>query len=190
MTSEVEVPSAAKMAIGSSKVAALLPFVDDLQNDSSDNEPLKMQIALLMQIQAVFHENFYMFPLSNKRMIVLVNPFFKFMKTNIDSRVIPEIPLSNFSMLPRWDVFDVNESQYKMTEDLLDGRSLKDPYVYHPVKLWHEELVYCNALFLDRVHEWLGFTSLESVKDSVVEYDIEEYVRNDYTELHKLISKL
>ena len=189
MTSEVEVPSVPKMNFGSSKVAALLLFLDIFQKESSENELIKVQISLLIQVQGVFHENFYMFPLSNKRMIVLINPFFKFMKT-MDSRVLSEIHLSNFSMLPRWDVFDVNESQYKMTEDLLDGRSLKDPYVYHPVKLWHEELVYCNALFLDRVHEWLGFTSLSSVKDSVIEYDIVDYVRNDYTELHKLISKL
>jgi len=187
MTSEVEVPSFPRESYGSSKFAALLAL-DHAYHGKESGDPLKEQISSLIFTQTFFHENFYMFPLSKKRMVVVINPFFKLFKHNMDEGAFPEILLSNFSNMPRWDVFDVNESQYLMTDD--NERSMKDWYIYHPVKLWHEELVYCNALFLDRVHEWVGFTSLESVKDSVVEYDTEEYVRNDYTELHKLVSGL
>ena len=66
---------------------------------------------------------------------------------------------------------------------------MRDVYRYHPVKLWTEEAVYCNALFMDQVQEYLGFTSLDSIRSSVIEYDCFERVKNDYSGLHKLVSR-
>lgn len=189
MTSELEAPNIKIEKYGSAKTAFLMGFSELISRDDSQATKLvKLQILKLMQTQIFFHENFYMFPLSNNRMMVLINPFFKFYKGQVDVDPRFGVPPNNFTMMPRLDVFDVNEA----TRNMIDNPhlwNLNDRYVYHPVKLRHEELTYCNALFLDRVHEWLGFTSLKSVHDSVVEYYIRGSPRNDYSGLLELLMK-
>lgn len=171
MTSELEPPGGPETGKFINRKEVILYSWNEYFSQTASKDPLlfqqvKEQNDQLMLWQHYLFENFYMFPLSSKRMAVLVNPFFK---TYIQqTRECPwlEVDLSALTKMPRLDVFSPNEAE-KMLLD--EERDMRDVYRYHPVKLWTEEAVYCNALFMDQVQEYLGFTSLDSIRSSVIE---------------------
>ncbi len=125
-----------------------------------------------------------MFPLSAKRMIVLVNPFFKEYQASYELLKDYLPPLDYFTNMDDIRLFVSNQSEKMIADD--EPRSLKDKYVYHPIELKPEEIEYCNCLLLDRIHTWIGFGSMEGVYLSILEYEKEPYPRNDYAALYKL----
>ena len=68
-----------------------------------------------------------------------------------------------------------------------------DEYIYDVKRLTGKEVQYCNALFMDRVAETFGFSSLPDVVRSVVLYkklnSFPFIPRIDYTNLYKIIEE-
>ena len=138
-----------------------------------------------------FHENFQMFPISSKRMIVLIAPFFKHRYERLKQKgTAPS--LCELTNLPNESLFAPNRCYYRLKQTY--GQDVNphpdDRYIYEVKTLKKNELLYCNALFLDRIDTHLGFSSLRSVTRSIRFYLRNPYVpRVDYRPLYKIIQK-
>ena len=142
-----------------------------------------------------FTENFMMFPISPKRMIVHLNPFFKFRAEykNIYKRPVPD--LDEITEIPNEELFSPNKVKYINQPNSL-GQPIFHPddrYIYDIKKLTSKETIYCNELFLDRIHQWVGFSSLDKALKSIFAYkrrnSLPGYPRVDYKKLYKIINE-
>jgi hypothetical protein len=138
-----------------------------------------------------FSENFMMFPISSKRMIVLISPFFKLKDKYADFAPPPK--LEELTVIPNPKLFEPNRNSYIYPQKF--GQPFKyhkdDQYIYDVKTLSSSEIRYCNALFLDRIDTYLGFSSLEHAVGSIIKYkklnDPPYVPRVDYTSLYKII---
>ena len=153
----------------------------------------KMEIARFIDLHHNFTENFMMFPISANRMIVEIDPFYKFRVINVHRYNMPK--LEDLTMIPNEELFYPNDVKYVHSQQT--GMPYKyhpdDLYIYKIKKLNIKETRYCNELFLDRINTWVGFTSLNKAVGSVVAYKRDNsypYVpRVDYTELYEIINE-
>ena len=155
-----------------------------LDNLTNDSEELRYGLSMLYCWVTAFHENFYLFPISSKRTIVLINPFFKFILMNSDTF---RLDFSTYTILNDKRLFLPNKSTcYSLGEHKDD-----DTYTYVPVQLTPFETRYCNCLIMDRIDTWLGFSSLDAVRGSAEQYRemTKGYARNAYAELYDILSK-
>jgi len=119
-----------------------------------------------------FTENFMMFPLSAKRMIVLISPFFTLRK-ELENKGFKVKPLSYYSKLTNMELYQHNQVKYvhppkpDTFEHIYDEN---DVYIYQIHKLTRYETRYCNELFLDRIDRYVGFSSLEKAQFSILKY--------------------
>lgn len=166
-------------------------FLINLLQKEND-ETMKRILAGQIIAQGYFHENFQMFPISARRMIVLISPFYKFRYCNSSRYHMPE--LSTLTNLVNENLYCPNENKYVLP--LKDGYQPlhpNDKYIYDIKKLTSGETIYCNELFMDRINTHLGFSSLNKAVKSIVKYKRDNsfpYVpRVDYTQLYKIIEE-
>lgn len=166
-------------------------FLIDLISKENDEN---MRVVLLNQLQlcACFHENFMMFPLSSKRMIVEISPFYKFMFTYNSYFKMPN--LNDLTMIPNKNLFFPNRVEYiEQQNQLFLVYNENDKYIYEVKKLNKKETRYCNELFLDRINTTVGFSSLNKIVGSIVKYKKDNSYpftpRVDYGEFYKIINK-
>lgn len=135
-----------------------------------------------------FTENFMMFPISAKRMIVEIDPFFKFRHKFSSIYDMPK--LSELTFMDNEQLFIPNDVKYvKLQDGKKPKRDPNDKFIYEIKKLSPNEIRYCNVLFLDRINTNLGFSSLNKVVGSMFAYkNATAFPRVDYTELYKIIS--
>lgn len=159
-------------------------------NDKSERESL----SKLLNTVTSFSENFQMFPISSKRMIVLISPFFKFRYFR-KSLGVPVPNLSDLTVIPNEKLFEPNRNHYVLPQ--MPNRGYQhhgeDKYIYDVKVLTTDEIRYCNALFMDRIDTHLGFSSLNHAVGSIVKYkklnDPPYVPRVDYTKLYQIIEK-
>ena len=161
------------------------------QNAKTKSE--QQSIARLIFMHNQFTENFMMFPISAKRMIVEIDPFYKF---RIEASGLYKMPeLDSLTMMPNENLFYPNQVKYVKPQNPL-SLPIYDPndlYIYDIKKLTAKETCYCNVLFMDRINTWLGFSSLNKAVKSIFSYkrmnSFPFVPRIDYTELYKIINK-
>lgn len=168
-----------------------IKFMIDLLKNENDSI-YKKNICHFLKLQSNFSENFMMFPISAKRMIVQICPFFKFRILYKDKYKM--LPLSVLTKIPNEKLFYPNMNEYVLPQKNLELNPHKDDkYIYKINKLTSEETRYCNALFLDRIDTHVGFSSLKKVAGSIIMYknlnSLPYVPRVDYTELYELINK-
>ena len=165
-------------------------FLLDLLKKETD-ENMKSVIADLMLRQSNFTENFMMFPISAKRMIVQISPFYKFRQMYKNYYSMPA--LSYLTKLDNERLFYPNNAVYVLpqTSAIIPNYHPDDKYVYEIKKLSRAETRYCNELFLDRINTLVGFSSLSKAVGSIVKYKKDNSYpsipRVDYTELYKIV---
>ena len=152
------------------------------------NQEAKISIANNLHLHSCFTENFMMFPISARRMIVEIDPFFKFCKR------YPMPPLSYLTKLDNESLFYPNDCRYVLPQNSTRHRYHEDDkYIYEIKKLTSHETQYCNALFLDRIDTVCGFSSLDKAVGSIMLYKkLNEPPfdpRVDYTELYRIIEQ-
>ena len=160
----------------------------DLTNAKSERENLSNLHYAVMN----FSENFQMFPISSKRMIVLISPFFKH-RYFIKASGVPVPDLRDLTVIPNEKLFEPNRNHYVLPP--IPGKGYQyhedDRYIYDVKVLTENELFYCNALFMDRVDTYLGFSSLDHALGGIIKYkQLNEppYVpRVNYTKLYRII---
>ena len=161
-----------------------------LTEDESERENL----SNLLYTVTNFSENFQMFPISSKRMIVLISPFFKF-RYFMKSSGVPVPNLSDLTVIPNEKLFEPNRNHYVLPQMPNKGYQYHedDKYIYDAKVLTPDEIRYCNALFMDRIDTHLGFSSLDHAVGSIVKYkklnDPPYVPRVDYTKLYEIIEK-
>jgi hypothetical protein len=158
-----------------------------------ENDPtMKNEIAKVMHMTSSFHENFQMFPISATRMIVLIAPFYKFRQMYQFRYQMP--PLTYLTELVNEELYYPNNARYVLPQTPPQIKYHEDDeYIYEVKHLTGKEVQYCNALFMDRVSETFGFSSLPDVVRSVVLYkklnSFPFIPRVDYTNLYKIIEE-
>lgn len=166
----------------------LLDLFDDSKTDI-ERETIMHYINVLGD----FHENFMMFPISGKRMIVEICPFYKFRELY---KVYYKMPsLSELTILENEKLFSPNDAKYVNGNYI--GQELKrnknDEYIYEIKRLNAKETRYCNALFLDRINTFVGFSSLNNVAASFFDYkkrtDFPIIPRVNYDKMYDIISE-
>ena len=162
-----------------------------LLNEKDD--VMKINIYRNMHMHRNFSENFMMFPISAKRMIVEIDPFYKFRIAFKDRYKMPA--LDELTEMVNEELFYPNENKYVLPQDGLEGPKYHqdDKYIYKIKKLTSKETRYCNELFLDRINTYVGFSSLNKVVGSLIKYkNSNSYPfipRVDYTELYELVNE-
>lgn len=160
--------------------------------EKEGNKDRQIELARLMHVTSSFHENFQMFPISSKRMIVLIAPFYKYRYMQ-KSMGISVPPLDFLTCIPNEALFEPNRNYYKLPQNPANGFKYHedDRYIYDVKTLSSSEIRYCNALFLDRIDTYLGFSSLEHAVGSIIKYkklnDPPYTPRVDYTSLYRII---
>ena len=168
-----------------------LKFLIDLLAKEK-NKHTQMQIAKYMHSTTSFHENFQMFPISAKRMIALIAPFYKFRQVFKEIYEMPE--LNTLTCLTNENLYAPNRNYCVLPQDGLNANyHLDDKYIYDIKKLTRDETRYCNSLIMDRINTYLGFSSLTKAVGSIIKYkklnDPPYVPRNDYTNLYKIIQE-
>lgn len=165
-------------------------LMDLLKNET--NEKLKEEILKQLNFVISFHENFEMFPISAKRMIVLIAPFYKFRQTCKLFYSMP--PLEYLTELVNEELYFPNDAKYVLPQTgVYPKYHPNDKYIYSIKRLTQSETRYCNALFLDRINTTLGFSTLNKAVGSLLYYrrvNSYPYVpRVNYDGLYKLINE-
>lgn len=170
-----------------------LEYIAELLESTNDiNE--RENLSNLLYTVTNFSENFQMFPISSKRMIVLISPFFKFRYFR-KSLGVPVPNLSDLTVIPNEKLFEPNRNHYVLPQMPNRGyqHHEEDKYIYDVKVLTTDEIRYCNALFMDRIDTHLGFSSLNHAVGSIVKYkklnDPPYVPRVDYTKLYQIIEK-
>ena len=167
-------------------------FLSNLLMNEKD-DVMKINIYRNMHMHRNFSENFMMFPISARRMIVEIDPFYKFRIAFKDRYKMPA--LDELTEMANEELFYPNENKYVLPQDSLEGPKYHpdDRYIYKIKKLTSKETRYCNELFLDRINTYVGFSSLNKVAGSLIKYkNSNSYPfipRVDYTELYELINE-
>lgn len=167
-------------------------FLLDIAEKSKDLN-IQIIIANMMHMHYNFSENFMMFPISAKRMIVEIDPFYKFRINYKDMFKMPA--LDTLTLMPNEKLFYPNSNKYVLPQKPMQSSIYHpdDKYIYEIKKLTSKETRYCNELFLDRINTWVGFTSLNKTVGSLFAYykaNSFPYVpRVDYTELYQIINE-
>ncbi len=182
MTSENEIGWDEKKQQNPKKMNFLMELL--FEESNYDN-----QTKIYSKIRSLefLHENFMMFPLSKKRIIVLVNPFFKFRWEMNDKYKM--ISLKELTLIPNEILFFPNGTEYDLSnkEKNLFER-LTDVFIYKVNKLTLAETRYCNMLFLDRISNYVGFSNLKNVANSFKDYSL-VLQRNNYDTIYDEILK-
>ena len=160
MTSEVE-PSKLRDGIEHTKRDELLRLCG-----REINAEKKAAYQRLLSIQTLFHENFYMFPLSKNRMIVTVNPFFSL----YDNKTKLSKPNEWPTKITARRLFEKNISPKPAI--ILGKPILKDSdeFTYTVQDVKSEDAEYVNMLMLDRVDSIMGYFDYSRIQSSVERY--------------------
>ena len=166
-------------------------FLRDLLLREKDPH-MKTELAKVLHMLSNFHENFQMFPISANRMIVLISPFYKFRQTYRGIYEMP--PLETLTELVNEELYDPNDAHYVLPQNPPHYRYHEDDeYIYTVKHLSDKEVQYCNALFMDRVSHFFGFSSLSDAVRSIILYkklnSFPFIPRVDYTNLYKIIEE-
>lgn len=157
-----------------------------------NDQIMKSYLQMQMNFLTAFHENFQMFPISARRMIVLISPFYKFRQVCKDRYRMPR--LETLTELVNEELFSPNDVNYMYQQIGIEPKyHPDDKYIYRIKQLTRKETRYCNALFLDRINTTLGFSSLDKVVGSLLLYRrINKYPyipRVNYDCLYRIINE-
>ena len=147
----------------------------------ADDENYIEYLLNMIKITCDFNENFMMFHLSPKRMVVLVSPYFQFF--NSCPNLLISRSMADYSNM---DIRCFSTNRRDPPANLENIYDKNTRYIYSPVKLKQSEVEYCNVLWMDRAYNWVASSSFMNIRRSVARYKVEAagYYRNDYTELY------
>ena len=104
------------------------------------NEWLKIEICKQLNFVKAFHENFQMFPISAKRMIVEIAPFYKFRHVYKNLYLMPE--LADLTELVNEKLYEPNEVNYVYEQtDIFPKYHDDDKYIYEIKQLSRNQIL-------------------------------------------------
>lgn len=164
--------------------------------ENAQNEIEKLIYSDFLNKSRFVLANFYMFSISNTRMIGLVNPFFRlYYDKNTIKKLgcVPDVWPSNISKdaLESNDVKYINHRNIKGVDYITEYND-KDEYIYKIKNLSLEDVLNINSLMLDRAQEVLGFVNSNKILRSLRVYmGVDEInPRVDYRPLKEELEKM
>ncbi len=164
--------------------------------EEAKNEIEKLMYSEILNRSRFVYANFYMFSISNTRMIGLVNPFFRlYYDKNIVSNLgrVPDVWPTNISKeaLEPNDAKYVNHYNIKGVDFVTEYHD-KDEYIYKIKNLSLDDVLNINCLMLDRVQEIMGFVNSNNILRSLRVYmGVDEInPRVDYRPLKEELEKM
>ena len=155
-----------------------LDMLNRLLEDTDDTDAERIYaLKRMIRFNSYFWDNFLLFPVSSRRIIVLVNPFFKCMHEELrrilyDHESVPdtgkvrsdifELIIRRITNLYRAELTLPNTNEYQDT-----CYTEQDGFTHSPKVLLPEELHYINVLIMSQTQEWLGFSKAEEILPSL-----------------------
>lgn len=164
--------------------------------EEAKNEIEKLMYSEILNKSRFVYANFYMFSISNTRMIGLVNPFFRlYYDKNIVSNLgrVPDVwptKISKEALEPNYVKY-VNHYNIKGVDFVTEYHD-KDEYIYKIKNLSLNDVLNINCLMLDRVQELMGFVNSNNILRSLRVYmGVDEInPRVDYRPLKEELEKM
>lgn len=146
------------------------------------NEFYKNLMSLCWPIQA----NFYMFSLSETKMIGLVNPWFKLFLDEETIKFVKETPDFFPSKISKYALKN-NSNKYVNNKNFSLDKN--DSYIYEVINLKFEDVCLINCLMLDRADELIAFVDSKKILRSINVYT-KINKNNNYNDLKDKLYKL
>lgn len=147
---------------------------------------LKKQIyAKIWEKMKYVHANYYLFAVSGRRTISLINPFFRLFFDDNKLKIIGKEPDVWPTLLSK-EAMTANTCTYEQSDTSNEGNDL---FHYKIKDLSLEEVITINCMMLDRVYNWVGFDDSNRISRSLNVYSLipKEQQRNFYDELIKIL---
>ena len=123
------------------------------------------------------------YPISPTRAILLNNIFFK--KALVDKQDPILRPMIEYSRM-KGSMLKEPKNHYPMGPSV---HTPEDKYFYRPVKIYENDVVYINMLFLNETRMGFAFRNIDRIKASISRYNstYREYNKNNFDHLEKKI---
>ena len=180
-----------------------LKVLNGLLKDTPDEDKEKIsRLNRIIGFNLYFWDNLLLFPVSSKRIIVLINPFFKCVHNEFNQIVseyksFPDIQdtcdcLQERFLWPITNIYRKELTAPNQNEYTGIGYLESDRFTYHPEKLKPDELHYLNVLIMSQTCQWLGFSKAEEILPSLrfCRERVGKLVENDpYLELLEIVER-
>lgn len=116
----------------------------------------------------VMFENFDYFIINSKRMMVMINPFFRLYHNQQvifeDKTEVLPVPDIWPAVIQDRGLFDIPENQYRFSPQFLDDQDL---FIYNAKTLSEEDYIYLNELNLGYAQDVIGFNDPLCIIDTI-----------------------
>lgn len=180
MTSEHEVTKISSIEDDVIKRGYLINQIQNTIHGSYEN---KLYLKTLFA-NDFMSENFYTFSITNTRMITIINPFYRLYFKEKGYLKKPDIwptKIRDESLFKKNDVKYVDQSLYDSNGKI----NANDIFIYPIRKMKLEDVIYVNALSLDRISNIVGFADSKRIQKSLSVYSLLNNKRKNYESLEK-----
>lgn len=162
--------------------------------DTSLSEQEKSIYANIYYFSRFVYANYYMFSISETRMIGLINPWFRLHFDQEKTKILNGIPDVFPCMLSR-EAMKSNSNKYINAINgeaciSLEQINSKDEYIYEIKNLTQNDVFIINCLMLDRTNEMLGFVNTNKIIRSLNIYSKLNTHLNDFSDLKSKLENL
>ena len=162
--------------------------------DTSLSEQEKSIYANIYNLSRFVYANYYMFSISETRMIGLINPWFRLHFDQEKTKILNGIPDVFPCMLSR-EAMKSNSNKYINAINgeaciSLEQINSKDEYIYEIKNLTQNDVFIINCLMLDRTNEMLGFVNTNKIIRSLNIYSKLNIHLNDFSDLKSKLENL
>lgn len=155
--------------------------------DSKEEENKLLTYLKLSTSMDYVHANYYLFAVSNKRTIALINPFYRLYDDSSFLSITNKVPDVWPTLLSR-ETMRCNTQTYQHFGETNDN----DLFHYGIKDISAEEVIIINNMMLDRAYYWIGFDDSSRIVRSLNVYSMidKKFQRNDYDNLIKYLYSL
>ena len=167
-------------------------FIASKMADSTVDKDQKQIYAGLGQLSTLVGANYYMFSISETRMIGMINPWFRLFFDENKINALGGVP-DVCPCLLTMDALETNTNEYvnqdKSINGFLDMKYLddNDKYIYRIKNLSFKDVCIINCMMLDRADEVIGFVDAKKIFKSLNIYNNLVVKLNDYKSLVDLL---
>lgn len=168
-------------------------YIFSKMRDMKLSKQQKKEYSNIMNLSSFVYANYYMFSISETRMIGLINPWYRLWFDQEKIKVFGSTPDVYPCMLSK-QAMAVNRNDY-VKQMVIDGISYylkddKDKYIYDIKYLQFEDVCLINAMMLDRTFEILGFVNSNKIIRSLTVYNNIKHGLNDFKGLQVILENL
>ncbi len=156
-------------------------------------EKQKQEYFYLGELSRFVYANYYMFSISETRMIGLINPWYRLWGDSNKIKLFGGTPDVYPCMLSK-EAMQVNRNEYvdKYIKDGVEQFTPNDldKYIYDIKNLSFEDVCIINCMMLDRTYEFMGYVDSNKILRSLMVYNNLRVKLNDFKALQRELESL